>query len=74
MDLVSVGLRLNTREEVHLFSFVGEGSFVNEGIFPDWLHWNEYLFDMKGTQERESRAFVELLCRMLGVSVQPPSS
>ncbi len=43
----------------------------NDGPWPDWLYWNDYLFDLSGTQERESKAFVELLSKMIGVSVVP---
>jgi hypothetical protein len=71
VDLFSTGLRLHGGEEVHLFSFYGDGTFTNDGPWPDWLYWEDYLFDMSGTQERESRAFVELLSKMIGVPVIP---
>lgn len=70
-DLFSVGLKLHGGEEVHLFWFYGEGTFANHGPWPDWLYWDDYLFDLAGSQERESKAFVELLSRMIGVSVVP---
>jgi hypothetical protein len=69
VDLFSTGLRLHGGEELHLFYFYGDGTFSNDGPLPDWLYWEDYLFDVSGTQERESRAFVELLSKMMGVSV-----
>jgi hypothetical protein len=71
VDLFSVGLRLHGNDEVHLFYFYGDGTFTNDGPFPDWLYWDNYLFDVCGTQEKESKAFVELLSKMLDVSVVP---
>ena len=73
VDLFSVGLRLHGGEELHLFYFYGDGTFSNDGPLPDWLYWDEYLVDRSGTQERESRAFVELLSKMISVSVIPGS-
>jgi hypothetical protein len=72
VDLFSVGVRLRGGEEVHLFYFYGDGTFTNDGPWPDWLYWDDYLFDLSGTQHRESYAFVELLSKMIGVSVVPP--
>src|SRR5262249_11452334 len=70
----STGLRLSDGEELHLFHFFGDGTFANHGPWPDWLYWEEYLFDVTGTQERESKGFVELLARMVGVPVEPARS
>jgi hypothetical protein len=69
VDLFSVGLRLHGGDELHLFYFYGDGTFRNDGPLPDWLYWDDYLFDMSGTQEKESRAFVDLLGKMIGVTV-----
>jgi hypothetical protein len=74
VDLFSVGLRLHGGDELRLFYFYGDGTFSNHGPWPDWLYWDDYLFDMSGTQEKESRAFVELLGKMIGVSVVPARS
>jgi hypothetical protein len=71
VDLFSTGLRLHGGEELHLFYFYGDGTFCNDGPLPDWLYWEDYLLDLSGTQERESRAFVELLSKMIGVTVVP---
>ncbi len=69
-DLFHVGLKLDSLDKVHLFSFFGDGTFHNDGPLPDWLYWDNYLFDMSGTQERESRAFVELLSKMIKAPVE----
>lgn len=62
VDRFAVGLRLRgSPYPVHLFSFVGEGSFQNTTIWPDWFYWEELAFDMRGTQEEESKVFVTLL-------------
>src|SRR5438477_5256425 len=44
-DIYVVGLRLHGDEEVRLFHFVGDGTFTNEGPLPDWMYWEEYLYD-----------------------------
>ncbi|GIW92275.1 MAG: hypothetical protein KatS3mg110_0316 [Pirellulaceae bacterium] len=72
IDCFSVGLRLKDGMEIGLFNFVGEGTFSNNGPFPDWLYWPEFALDMSGSQENESRVFVDLLSKMIGVSVVPP--
>lgn len=71
VDLYSVGLRLVGGNELRLFYFFGDGTFSKDGTWPDWLYWDDYIFDMSGDQAKESRAFVELLCKMIGVSVVP---
>jgi hypothetical protein len=73
-DYYRVGLRLSDFREVHLFGFWGEGPFTNYGPFPDWLYWKEYLFDLRGTQETESRTYAEALSRLIGAPIEPPSS
>lgn len=72
LDSFSTGLRLKNDEQVGLFLFFGEGAFTNESILPDWMYWEEILLDLQGSQERESRIFVELLAKMIGVKVAPP--
>ena len=73
LDVFTVGLRLHTEEEIGLFDFVGDGTFVNDGPWPDWMYWPEYAVDLSGTQERDSKALVDLLCKILRVRVQPPN-
>lgn len=72
VDLFSVGLRLQSGRRRHLFYFYGDGTFTNDGPLPDWMYWENYLFDLSGTQERESRAFVEVLSKMIGAEIAPP--
>jgi hypothetical protein len=70
VDLFSVGLRLHGGKEIHLFNFFGDGTFRNDGPLPDWWYWDDFAFDTSGTQERESRAFVDVLGKILGVPVE----
>ena len=49
------------------------GGSDNEGPFPDWFYWQEYVFDLTGTQVSESRLFVELLSEMIRAPVIPPN-
>ena len=72
VDVFAAGLRLHNEREIGLFTFLGDGEFTNDGPFPDWCYWSEFAFDMMGTQAKESRVFVNLLSKMLGVTVQPP--
>jgi hypothetical protein len=74
-DNFVVQLKLHgDRDPVHLFYFFGDGALNNAGPFPDWLYWDQYLLDFSGTQEHESRAFVELLSQMTGAPIEPLSS
>jgi hypothetical protein len=57
---------------LHLFNFIGDGTFSNNGPFPNWLYWDEFAFDLSGSQEKESRVFVDLLSKMVGVKIVPP--
>ena len=71
-DWFTVGLRLNADSEMRLFNFIGGGTFNNNGPFPDWLYWDEFVLDLAGSQENESRVFVDVLSEMIGVTVVPP--
>lgn len=68
-----VGLKLDSGQEVPLFGFYGDRQFTNDGPLPNWMYWEEYLFDTIGTQESEGKRFVTLLSKMVNVGVQPPS-
>jgi hypothetical protein len=72
LDVYRVGLRLLGDREVHLFRFIGDGTWVNNSDFPDWMHWEDRGLDCSGTQDRDSLALVELLSGLLGVRVRPP--
>jgi len=69
-DIFRVGLRLQSGKERHLFTFLGDGTFRNDGPLPDWFYWAEYAFDTSGTQEKESRAYVERLSKLIGAPVE----
>lgn len=70
-DLFSVGLLLHGGRPVHLFHFLGDGTFRNDGPLPDWMYWDDFLFDWSGEQEREAKAFVNILSKCTGVPVIP---
>ena len=72
VDRFTVGLRLFDREEIAVATFAGPGAFVNDGPFPDWMHWEDFAFDYVGDQEDRARAVVDLLSAMIGVPVVPP--
>lgn len=73
-DLFTVGLQLKNGEEITLFRFFGEGDFLNNSIWPDWMYWSDILVAQysRGTQESESLLFADLLSRMIGVPVENP--
>jgi hypothetical protein len=66
-DVFTVSLRLHDFSDVHLFTFLGDGEYENRSALPDWLFWPNFALDVAGTQGRESRAYAELLARMLQV-------
>lgn len=72
-DIYRVGLKLHGDydNQLHLFCFMGEGSFTNDGPLPDWFYWEDYLFDVAGDQCSESRLLVELLMKMTGAPLVP---
>ncbi len=72
-DWFTVRLKLRSGKEMHLFHFHGDGTFTNDGPMPDWMYWDDYLFDLSGTQDRESYLFVELLSKMIGAPVTTTS-
>lgn len=71
-DWFTVGLRLNSDLEMRLFNFIGDGTFSNNGPFPDWFYWDNFVFDLSGSQENESRVFVDVLSKLIDVEVVPP--
>ena len=70
-DCYVVGLKLIGADEIRLFSFIGDGVFSNDGPLPDWWYWKEIAMDYAGPQERESRLFVTLLSKLIGVTIAP---
>ncbi len=69
-DIFSVGLRLHSGNERHLFNFAGRGEFQNDGPLPDWCYWEEFTFNYSGTQEHDSLAYVELISKMIGAPIE----
>ena len=67
-------LLLKDRSQKHLFYFIGNGTFTNNSEYPDWMFARELAFDSSGSQENESRAFVDRLAKLIGVKVVPPPS
>jgi len=72
LDSFIVGLRLVDDSEFTLFTFWGEGQFNNDGPFPDWLYFCDLALDLVGSQDKESRLLVDLLSKIVDVSVVPP--
>ena len=71
LDCFSVNLGLHDGNNLHLFRFFGAGTFANrDGLFPDWAYWDDYLFDVSGSQEKKSRAYVNLLQHLLDVPLR----
>jgi len=73
LDLFTVGVRLANGEEFILAKYFGEGTFSNEGPYPDWVYWDQELIQWSGTQEKASRLFAQLLSKMIGVRIEPPN-
>lgn len=71
-DWFTVGLRLSDDSEITLFNFLGEGTFSNSSPIPDWMYAEDYALDLAGSQESESRAFVDVVAKLVGVKVTPP--
>jgi hypothetical protein len=71
-DCFKVGLRLIDETEVHLFSFVGDGEFINDSGLPDWMFVFPRLVDSVGDQQWQSKKLVDILASMLGTTIVPP--
>ena len=65
-DVFQVSLKLVDQEIVTLFNFAGRGGFVNNTIMPDWYYCSESAAAVTGTQDAESRLYVDMLQRMTG--------
>lgn len=74
-DLFTVALRLKNGDEVTLFRFFGEGDFVNNSVWPDWMFWDDFVIAnyTRGPQESESLLFADLVSRMIGVPISNPT-
>ena len=71
MDVFTVGLWLRHGKQRRLFRFIGEGAFVNNGIFPDWCYWEENMVTplVQGNQETGSRLYADVVSRMIGAEI-----
>ncbi len=61
LDKYTINLELTNWSRVVLFHWIGEGEFSNESYWPDWVYWKEFMFDMTGTQKKESLFFFEII-------------
>ena len=70
-DLFRVGFWLKDGKSVILFRFYGEGEFVNNSIWPDWMMWGDILPGeiIHNNMESESATLSELLSGMIGVPI-----
>lgn len=73
-DCFTVSLELKTGEHLKLFRFYGQGGFVNDTVWPDWMYWEDILETRltKGDQEDESLAYAEVLSQLIGVPLGNP--
>jgi hypothetical protein len=73
-DCFSVNLQLVNGEDVHLFNFLGEGTFEARAPNPllsfSW-YWAKMLLAFSGSQEDDSRRFVDRLEELIGAPVSP---
>lgn len=53
------------RDDLLLFRWMGQGEFANNSLYPDIFYWQETLFDLQGTQKKESVVVFEALRRMV---------
>ena len=69
-DCFTVGLRLKDDTEVVLHDFAGDGTLVNHTFLPNWF-FRPFGFDLEGSQENESRDYVEIVSCLVQVSTIP---
>lgn len=70
-DLFRVGLWLLDGKEIILFRFYGQGEFINNSIWPDWMMWDDILPGqiVPHNMESESLVLADILAGMIGVPV-----
>jgi len=70
-DLFKVGLWLQDGKSIILFRFFGQGEFVNNSIWPDWMMWDDILPGkiVQHDMDSEALALADLLSGMVGVPV-----
>lgn len=67
----TVELRPTTGQRIMLFRFYSEGDFINDGLMPDFMFWDEYLEATltKGDQGREAEAFGKIIAGLVGMRI-----
>ena len=70
-DLYKVGLWLTDDRELILFRFYGQGEFVNNSLWPDWMMWDDFLPGqiVQHNLDSEALGVAELLSAMVGVPI-----
>lgn len=70
-DLFKVGLWLKDDRVVTLFRFFGQGEFINNSVWPDWMMWSDVLAGRVLPHDMESQALAvaELLSSMFDVPI-----
>lgn len=70
-DLYRVGLWLVDGKEIILFRFYGQGEFVNNSIFPDWMYLEEIIPGKVVTHDMEhhSISLADMLSTVIGVPI-----
>lgn len=65
IDCYAVVIERRDRSEVLMFRWIGQGLFANNSGLPEFLYWEDLIFDMQGTQKQESLVFFEALKAMI---------
>ena len=70
-DLFRVGLWLEDDKDVILFRFFGQGEFVNNSLFPDWMMIEESLPGQIVTHnmDSDSLSVADVLSKIVGVPI-----
>jgi hypothetical protein len=71
-DMFTVRLRLKNGEEPVLCRFYGQGGFVNNTVWPDWMYWGTELAAnlTQGSQEDISRHYADTVAALIGVDIR----
>jgi hypothetical protein len=70
-DLYRVGLWLTDGKEIILFRFFGQGEFINNSIFPDWMMLDEIIPGQVVTHRMgdDSLSIADVLSKLVGVPI-----
>ncbi len=70
-DIFRVGLWLKDGKDIILFRFYGQGEFVNNSIFPDWMMIDEIIPGQVVTHnmDSESLSIADVLSKIVGVPI-----